>query len=562
MLLLVPEVKKVWDERRPELIQTAENITNSIQNNFNSKRGEELDEKVLDKAFMELEKRFDSENGGFTAMPKFPTPHNMLFLLRYWNRTGDKKALEMVEKTLRSMRAGGIFDHIGFGFHRYSTDDAWLVPHFEKMLYDQAQLIIAYTEMYQITHNDEYNRTAEEILMYVLKVLRSPEGGFYSAEDADSEGKEGKFYLWSEAELRHHLGKDDAEFVINVYNIDKHGNFIEPLAGKEMGTNILHLQSSIADLASEHRIKEETFRKRLDQIREKLYNIREKRVHPFKDDKILTDWNGLMIAALAKAGQVFENNEYVETAENTVKFILNKLRDHDGKLLHRYRDGEASIPANLDDYADIIWGLIELYETTFNKKYLELAVEFNYELISNFWDGDQGAFNFTGKDSEELVIKKKEIYDGAVPSGNSVAFLNLIRLSRLTGDHELENKAVEIGSTFSDEVRKFPSGYTQLMLGLDFAVGPSYEVVVEGNPENKSTIEILKALRTNYIPNKIVHLNPESENIRSQFEFLKSDDGDSKKVKDTKVYVCSNYTCQQPTSNLEKMLESLNLRTV
>ncbi len=561
MLLLIPEVKKIWDERQQDLIKSAENITEAVRKNITSTRGDELDDKVLTKAYEQLEKRFDPTNGGFTISPKFPTPHNLLFLLRYWNRTGDKKAIDMVERTLQSMRAGGIFDHIGYGFHRYSTDEEWLVPHFEKMLYDQAQLIIAYTETYQVTQKEIYRRIAEEILEYTNKVLLSPEGGYFSAEDADSEGKEGKFYVWNEAELRHHLDKEEAEFVINVFNIEKHGNFIEPLAGKEMGTNILHLQSSIAEMASENKISEDTFFKKLDGIREKLDNIRDKRVHPFKDDKILTDWNGLMIAALAKAAQAFDKPEYTEIAEKVVEFILNNLRDPKGKLLHRYREGEASIPANLDDHAFLIWGLIELYETTFNTKYLELAVEFNDELLNNFWDQDQGAFYFTSRDSEELIIRKKEIYDGAVPSGNSIAFLNLIRLSRSTGDPKLEAKAIEIGRAFSEEVSKFPSAYTQLMVGLDFVTGPSYEVVVEGDPDDAKTVEVIKALRTNYLPNKIVHLNPELEKSRANFDFLK-DDEVSKKVKDTKVYVCSNYSCQQPTTSIDKVLELLNVRKV
>ena len=561
MLLLIPEVKKIWDERQQDLIKSAENITEAVRKNITSTRGDELDDKVLTKAYEQLEKRFDPTNGGFTISPKFPTPHNLLFLLRYWNRTGDKKAIDMVERTLQSMRAGGIFDHIGYGFHRYSTDEEWLVPHFEKMLYDQAQLIIAYTETYQVTQKEIYRRIAEEILEYTNKVLLSPEGGYFSAEDADSEGKEGKFYVWNEAELRHHLDKEEAEFVINVFNIEKHGNFIEPLAGKEMGTNILHLQSSIAEMASENKISEDTFFKKLDGIREKLDNIRDKRVHPFKDDKILTDWNGLMIAALAKAAQAFDKPEYTEIAEKVVEFILNNLRDPKGKLLHRYREGEASIPANLDDHAFLIWGLIELYETTFNTKYLELAVEFNDELLNNFWDQDQGAFYFTSRDSEELIIRKKEIYDGAVPSGNSIAFLNLIRLSRSTGDPKLEAKAIEIGRAFSEEVSKFPSAYTQLMVGLDFVTGPSYEVVVEGDPDDAKTVEVIKALRTNYLPNKIVHLNPELEMSRANFDFLK-DDEVSKKVKDTKVYVCSNYSCQQPTTSIDKVLELLNVRKV
>jgi uncharacterized protein YyaL (SSP411 family) len=555
MLELIPRVEEIWKTRHDEVIQSADKIIAALKTMDSESLGEELDASTLDMAYQQLAQLFDEIYGGFSESPKFPTPHNFTFLLRYWKRTGNKKALEMVEKTLQEMRRGGIYDQIGYGLHRYSTDREWLVPHFEKMLYDQAMLTMAYIEVYQETRKEEYKKTAQEIFTYVLRDMTAPTGGFFSAEDADSEGVEGKFYIWKEEEIRQNLEKEEADLIIKLFNVEKNGNFMEEAAGSKTHDNILHLKKSPSEIASELKMSEHDLQDRLESTREKLFTLREKRIHPHKDDKVLTDWNGLMIAALAKGSRAFGEPEYAEAAGQAVDFILDHLRKPDGRLLHRYRDGEAGITANLDDYAFFIWGLIELYEATFDANYLKTALELNKDMLRHFWDEKVGAFFFTPDDGEALIIRKKESYDGAIPSGNAVAMLNLLRLARFTGNSDFEERAVNLGRAFSKDVKKFPSGHTQLMVSVDFGMGPSYEVVIVGKSGAKDTEKMLKALRNRFIPNKVTILRPtekKSPDIDKIAEFVKhqvSIDGKAT------AYVCLNFACKLPTTDVNKMLE-------
>ena len=348
----------------------------------------------------------------------------------------------MVEKTLQKMRKGGIYDHIGFGFHRYSTDSVWLVPHFEKMLYDQALIAIAYIEAYQATKNKIYKITAQKIFTYVLRDMISPEGGFYSAEDADSEGEEGKFYVWSKNELENILEKDELELAMEIFNVEESGNYLEEATGKKTKKNILHLKNYLGN----------DFQEKMEKIRTKLFAKRDNRIHPHKDDKILTDWNGLMITALAKGAIAFNEESYLNLAKQAVNFILSNLRDSNGKLLHRYKDGISEINGYLTDYSFLIWGLIELYEATFDIYYLENALKLHDIQIEDFWDDNVGGFYFTANNAEELLTRQKEIYDGAIPSGNSIAMLNLLRLSYITGNYELEEKADILNRVFSEKI--------------------------------------------------------------------------------------------------------------
>ena len=559
MLDLIPRVKELWTTRPDKIIYTADKITAALQEMSQQAPGGGLDGATLGLVYQELSGRFDDEHGGFARTPKFPTPHNLLFLVRYWKRTGDGIALEMVETTLQHMRHGGIYDHIGFGFHRYSTDSEWLVPHFEKMLYDQAMLAMAYTEAYQATGKREYAQTAREILLYVLRDMTGPEGGFYSAEDAESEGEEGKFYLWTEEQIYQELEKEDADLAVKVFNIQKEGNFPEEVSGRRTGRNILHLTKSLTQLSSELGRPEENLRSRVEEIRQRLFTSREQRIHPHKDDKILTDWNGLMIAALAKATQVFGEPGYAEAAKGAGNFILESMRTSDGRLLHRYRDGQAALPAHVDDYTFLIWGLLELYEATFEVQHLRTALELSKDLTEHFWDDENGGFYFTADDSESLIVRQKEIYDGAIPSGNSVGMLNLLRLGRITANSHLEEKAAEIGTAFSGEVTRSPSANTQLMIAVDFAVGPSYEVIISGKSRGKDTKEMLRALREQFIPNKVVILRPteqESPDIDGLTGFTKRYPSIEGKAT---AYVCLNYSCELPTTDVEKMLQMLNV---
>ena len=561
LLELIPRIKDLWTNDRNRLLDSAEKISVNLNQLRTPDAGTALDESALTNAYEGLCQQFDLQNGGFGSAPKFPTPHNLLFLLRYWKRTGDANALDMVETTLQAMRMGGVYDHIGFGFHRYSTDARWFAPHFEKMLYDQALLAMAYSEAYQATHKVEYAATAREILAYVHRDMTSEEGGFYSAEDADSEGVEGKFYLWSVEELKALLDINEFSLVMKLFDIQESGNF-----EIERGLNILALRSSLEDAASVYGIPEKEIRERLSGIRTKLFAARGKRVRPYKDDKILTDWNGLMIAAYAKAAQVLgqptpsdqglNDQDYSLAARRAADFILAKMRGPDGRLLHRYRDGPG-IQANIDDYSFMIWGLIELYEAVFDAQYLEVALDLTRVMIEHFWDNESGGFYFTPDDGEKLLVRRKEIYDGAVPSGNSVAMLNLLRLSRLTGDHQYEELADKIGQAFSVQVNRQPAAYAMLMASLDFGLGPAYEVVVVGYPDAQDTIEMLKALRSRFMPSKVVILvdsGKETPAIHRLAEFTKnlSAIGGS-----ATAYVCANQSCDLPTTDAAKMLALL-----
>jgi uncharacterized protein YyaL (SSP411 family) len=560
MMELIPHIREIWATRRSEALNLSDKIAAELQRTSQDTPGEELDEATLELTYEQLAERFDGQHGGFSGAPKFPTPHNLLFLLRYWKRSGNKAALDMVEKTLQAMRSGGIYDHVGFGFHRYSTDSQWLVPHFEKMLYDQAMLAMAYTEAYQATGKEDYQKTAREIFTYVLRDMTAPEGGFYSAEDADSEGKEGKFYLWTQEEARQALGNEEADFVAQVFNIEKDGNFAEQASGKKSGANILHLRKSLGELASDLNLSQHALQKHLEVIRQKLFAYREKRIHPMKDDKILTDWNSLMIAALAKGAQAFDEPQYAEAAQRTADFILGNMRKPDGRLWHRYRDDQVGIEANLDDYAFLVWGLIELYEAIFDAGHLEFALELSGDMVRHFWDEDGGGLYLTPDDGENLLVRKKEVYDGAIPSGNSVAMLNLLRLGRMTATFGLEEKAARIGDAFSGSVKQSPSAYTQLMVALNFGIGPCYEVVIAGNAQAQDTEAMVKALRTRFLPNKVVLLNPnerESPEIAKLAEFTKNQSSIEGKAT---AYVCLNYSCQSPTTDINKMLELLNAR--
>jgi len=557
MLALVPRIQQAWAAQHDEILHSAEQIVAGLQSLSPDASGESLGRSTLKSAYQQLASRYDETQGGFGNAPKFPTPHNLSFLLRYWRRSGDPRALEMVEKTLQAMRQGGIYDHVGFGFHRYSTDAEWLVPHFEKMLYDQALLVIAYTEAFQATGKTEYQKAAREILTYVLRDMTSPGGGFYSAEDADSEGKEGKSYVWALDEIHQVLGSKDADLVIRVFNVTAGGNFSEH-GTESTGENILHRTQSFGQLAKEFGMTERELEERLEAARQKLFAYREKRPHPHKDDKILTDWNGLMIAAFAKAAQAFDEPENAEAARHAAEFVRKNLRTPEGRLLHRYRDGQAAVPAHLDDYAFLIWGMIELYETSFDVKDLQAALDLNREVIQHFWDDQRGGFYFTADEAEDLLVRQKEIYDGAVPSGNSVQMLNLLRLGRMTGNADFEEKAAQIGRAFSKTAAQAPSAFTQLMVGLDFAVGPSYEVVIAGDARAADTRGMLRALRTPFVPNKVVLLRPSdapAPEIARLAEFTRYQSGLQGKAT---AYVCLNFRCRLPTTEVRQMMKSLN----
>jgi uncharacterized protein YyaL (SSP411 family) len=558
MKQLIPRIRELWEYHRGDALTSADKVTSILEKASIELEGEELKEDTLESAHGQLSRNFDVKYGGFSNAPKFPSPHNLMFLLRYWRRTGDKRALMMVEMTLQNMRRGGIYDHVGFGFHRYSTDLRWLVPHFEKMLYDQALLAMAYIEAYQATGKKQYGETAREIFTYVLRDMNAPEGGFYSAEDADSEGEEGRFYLWTEKEIRGILPAEEADLVIRILSMQQGGNFKQEATGIKTGENIPHRTGPFSALAQDLGMVPEELKECLEIAREKLFAVRESRVHPHKDDKILTDWNGLMIAALAKGAQAFRDPLYVDAAKRAVEFILEKMRDPNGRLYHRYRDAEAAIPAFLDDYAFLIWGLMELYEATFEPGYLRRAIEFNDCMITHFWDSGTGGFYFCADDADTILVRKKEIYDGAIPSGNSIAALNLLRLSRLTGSPEYEEMAIRLVRAFSKMISEAPAAYCQCMVALDFALGPTSEVVIVGNPGSGDTMTMIQTLQGSFTPHKVMMFrsaeerDPEITQLAAFTRDLRSIGGKAT------AYVCKGFRCDLPTTEAQQMLALLN----
>ncbi len=556
MMELIPQLSELWNSKNDDILKSAEEISHALINSSKFSGDEILSSEILDQAFNELSRRFDPENGGFGKSPKFPTPHNLTFLLRYWKKNNNEDALAIVEKTLTEMRLGGIYDHVGFGFHRYSTDPKWLVPHFEKMLYDQALLAIAYIEAYQATKKELFENTVKEILEYVNRDMRSKKGGFYSAEDADSEGEEGKFYLWTVDELRDIL-KEDADLFFEIFNCDPAGNWIDPMHGGKVGTNILHLQTTMDEYSSKSNVSTGILEIKIALAQKQLLEAREKKIHPHKDDKILTDWNGLMISAFAKAAQVFDEKKYIEIAESTAKFILNHMTLQNGRLLHRYRNGNADIAGNLDDHAFLIAALLDLYETTFSVDHLIDALKLNDDLIKYFWDENDGAFFFTATDSEKLLVRQKEIYDGAIPSGNSIALLNLVRLYRFTGRTEFEVKASQMIKTFSQLIKTSPSAYTQFLSALDFYIGPSKEILLVGNDDEKVK-RFLRILREIFIPNKVIIYKDDrmEDKLSKAAEFTKS----YQSLNGAEAYICENFSCRLPVTSEKDLIALLSFK--
>jgi len=558
LMELLPKIAEVWRNNRKKVLASADQITRHVVSLGDRQPGSNLDQQTLDQAQAFFVQAYDPEHGGFGQSPKFPSPHQLSFLLRRYHHTGNQQVLAMVEKTLTQMRLGGIYDQVGFGFHRYSTDTKWLVPHFEKMLYDQAMLIMAYTEAYQATGKAFYTRVAEEIITYVLRDMTSAEGGFFSAEDADSEGIEGKFYLWKPQEIKMILSETDAALFGKIYNVKEGGNFEDEGPGHHIDQNILHLQKPLPQIAKELGISANQLRNRLEAGRKKLFREREKRIHPFKDDKILTDWNGLMIAALAKAGNVLDNPEYTAAAAKAADFILQNLTDDKGRLLKRYREGKAGLTAHLNDYAFMVWGLLELYQATFETKYLKDAIGLNQQMLSHFWDELNGGLYMTADDSEKLLVRSKEIYDGAIPSGNSVAVFNLLRLGHMTGKSGYLTKAERIIKTFSATVMQHPAGHSQLMVALEFALNPNYEVVIVGKPQRKDTISMLAALRKPFLPEKVVLYRPTDKHASKDItDIAPFTLPMAAKNGQATAYVCREFACKLPTTSADQMLENL-----
>ena len=553
-------VAEAYRDKRDELLHSANDILGEMRRvGISEFHPGGLSLEQLDSAFENMSRSFDGTNGGFGGAPKFPPSMTLEFLLRYHHRTGKQRALEMVERTCRKMANGGIYDQLGGGFHRYSVDAVWLVPHFEKMLYDNAQLIRVYLHLYQITKQalgsgkppanaggtdtveEFYKRVAVETLEYVRREMFDASGGFYSTQDADSEGVEGKFFVWTPKEIVEILGQEDAQVFNFYYDVSEEGNFEEK--------NILNVRYAPAEAAQALKIDEKKLNEVLERGRKKLFEAREKRIKPFRDEKILTAWNGLMLAAFAEASAVLDNAEYLDIAKRNAEFLLTELQ-HDGRLLRTWKNGTAKLNGYLEDYANLADGLIELYQASGEIRYLTEAKRLANLMIDEFWDEENGGFFFTASDHEELIVRNKDYYDNATPSGNSVAADVLLKLSKFFADEKYERFAATVLRLVATQISRYPQGFGRALSSLEFHLNPAKEIVIIGQEGN----ELAKAVGQTYVPNAVIlrSNDPEAESgIIPLFKDRHSTDG-----KPT-AYVCENFVCQRPVTELKEFLSQI-----
>jgi uncharacterized protein YyaL (SSP411 family) len=543
---VLQELSRRWrSPERAKMLGASEQIIEALRPRAGGQPGE-LGEHTLRRAAQGLARIYDPRHGGFGQAPKFPSPHQLTFLLRWHLRDPRGEALAMVEKTLMAMWRGGIFDQVGQGFHRYSVDAQWLAPHFEKMLYDQALLAMAYCEAFQLTGKADYAAAARDIFTYVLRDMTSPEGGFYSAEDADSEGEEGRFYLWTPGQVLAALGPELGNLFCRVYNITPEGNF-------EQGRSIPHLTRGREELARAEGLEPGELAAKLDQAKAGLFAVRQERVHPLKDDKIITSWNGLMIAALALGARALGESAYLEAARAAAGFMEEHLSAPGGRLQRRWRQGHVSGPGYLDDYAFYVWGLIELHQAGLDPDHLARALELNETCHRLFADTQGGGYFYTPADGEALIFRDKEIYDGAIPSGNSAAALNLLRLARLTGRAGLEERAEKIMAAFAGVVERSPMAHTHLMNALDFALGPGQEVVVVGSPEGPDTAALIAKAQTSFGPRRVLLFKPAGPD-GARVEALAPYCAAMEQVGTrATAFVCANHACRSPVKHPAEM---------
>lgn len=538
MRQLIQGISGMWKNEPDRISKATEKIREGFQKYQEYESGQFPGPEAFNLAAAKLTQSYDREFGGFGEAPKFPSPHNLMFLLRQWKLKGDKYLLEMISDTLIKMRLGGIWDHIGFGFHRYSTDYKWLLPHFEKMLYDQALMMMAYTEAWQATKNPLFKQTVYEIAEYVMRDLQHAEGAFYSAEDADSEGEEGKFYVWEVSEIKEILSEEDAQKFVKLFNLKKEGNFEDEATGEVTGKNIPHLKSPLSEPDA----------KWFANIRSQLKKAREKRIRPQMDDKILTDWTALMITAFAKAGFTFSDEEFKKTAVSAFEFLEANLVKKEA-LLHRYKEGETAIQAMADDHAFLVWALIELYESTFDPAYLEKALKWNQRFIDMFWDEDSGGFYYSVIDEDQVFGRQKQIFDGAIPSANSVAMLNNLRLSRLTGKTELEAYTDKTGQLFSADLKRSGASITYGIQSIQFLNAEAKEISFVGEEELEN---VIKNFGNSFSPFWIHHVIREStkDKIGEIADYTSSQQKSDNKPT---LYICENFACELPVTGIEKI---------
>lgn len=549
-------IADTWKNNRKALTDSAGKLNELLQSTIAPVGKGDLSPELLDRAFGYFRSTFDPVNGGFGSAPKFPQPVNLSMLLGYWYRTGETQALQMVERTLDAMAEGGIYDHIGGGFHRYSTDARWLVPHFEKMLYDQALLSRAYLQAYQITGKKKYARVAREIFDYVLRDMTDAGGGFYSAEDADSEGKEGTFYLWDTKEISSILSRDEAAVFSAYYGITKAGNF-------EEDKTILNVKLSIEELQKKLKKDSAEIETLLTKARSKIFAERTKRIRPHLDDKVIAAWNGLMISSLAYGGSVLQEEKYTKAAEKAATFILNRLHENN-RLMRYYRDGRVVEKGFIDDYAFMTLGLMDLYEAVFDARWLIEAAKLAEEMMDLFADNEQGGFFLTGKDAEKLIARSKPGYDGAVPSGNSLAAMALLKLGKSTMDQRFTEQGSGILNAFSQQLESSPINSPAMLTALSFLLGPTQEIVIAGQIGATDTRQMVELVHSKFLPNAIVLLHEQGKagaDIEKAVPFTRNFIAIDGKAT---AYICQNYACNKPVNkidDLKKLLANISQKS-
>jgi hypothetical protein len=542
---ILAAVSEAYRTRPEEVRQSAWEILSELRRmSVAQESAEVINAQLLDNAYRGLARSFDPRFGGFGGAPKFPSSMNLDFLLRTYQRTGDARALEMATHSCRMMAEGGMYDQLGGGFHRYSTDARWLVPHFEKMLYDNALLTRLYLHAYQATGEQFFRRVAEETLGYVRREMLDESGAFYSTQDADSEGVEGKFFVWGREEVESLLGPEEARLFCAYYDVTEGGNFEEH--------NILNVRRPAAEVARSENVTVERLTEAVERGRGRLFTERERRIKPGRDEKVITAWNGLMLEAFAEAAAVLGRDEYREVAERSAQFILDTLVK-DGLLLHVYKDGRAKHVGFLDDYAFVVSGLVTLYETTGRLRWLEAALKLADKMVEEFWDEEGGGFFYNGRSGERLIVRSKDYFDNATPSGNSVAAEALLRLSVLTGKEDYRRKAVNVLRLVRDAVERYPSAFGYALGAIDFYLSTPKEIVVVG--EDAQARPLLHEVWTRYLPNKVVVLSSNVEEAAARLVPLLQE----RTARDGRAtaYVCESYACLQPVNTPEELAAQL-----
>jgi uncharacterized protein YyaL (SSP411 family) len=545
---LLLAIVEAWQNRRAELMSQAKDLSGHVHQamQIDAQPGA-LDDGLLRGAGSYLRQAFDPTYGGFGRAPKFPHPMDLRLLLRLWQRFGDDDALRMATTTLDHMARGGMYDQLGGGFHRYSTDARWLVPHFEKMLYDNALLTVAYLEAFQATGNPFYREVVEHTLAYIEREMTSPAGAFYSTQDADSEGEEGKFFVWSRAEVEAVLGHADATLFCDVYDVTSEGNW--------EGHNILNRSRGDEQEAAVLKMPVDELRRRLAECRRKLFQHREERIKPGLDDKILTSWNALMIGAFARAGAVLNNEAYTRRAVAAGDFLLHRMRRTDGRLYRTCRadDAQPRLRGYLEDYAYLIDALVSLYEATFTPRWIAAARNLSDILFEQFWDERTGGFFYTGKDHEQLISRGKDPHDNATPSGNAMAATGLLRLGALTGDRRVLDGAERTLQLFRGLMAEMPAAAGQMLIALDFYLGPVAEVVVVGEMDRPQVPQALAALRGGFRPRQVLAWRGADDAAAVQAEKHVPLVAGRAPKGDVTTYFCQDFTCEAPLVGVDAL---------